>query len=860
MKRVKRLYNEFRPDHYDLYLEPDREKSIFSGRVTIGGRKAGRPSRRITLHQKDLKITGAKIIKKDKKRGDIQIPLDRINLHKSFDELRLHSSEQLYPGDYVIELDFSGKITENMHGIYPCNFQIDGINKQLIATQFESHHAREAFPCIDEPEAKATFQLTLCSPAGEAVVSNTPIASQSTKNKKTVTTFEKTPRMSSYLLAFAYGEMKYKESQTASGINVRVYATPDKVNLTQFSLDTAVKCLEFFEDYYGVAYPLPKMDLIGLPDFSAGAMENWGMVTFRESVLFYDPKSSPIETKQFVAMVISHEFAHQWFGNLVTMKWWNDLWLNESFAEMMGYMAADKLFPEWNMWRDFVQREVGSALNRDALPTVQAVQTEVKHPDELATLFDPSIVYAKGAALINTIRNLLGEDNFRKGLKNYFNEYQFSNTVADDLWRHLKEASGIDIRSIMKNWLEQPGFPLVSVDFSPKEAGFSVSQVRLVLGGNDNLRKMLWNIPLAASMPTDTPLLKAVKAEIKINSQNKYPLVLNHDGHSYFVARYIDPDHYKVILDAVKNGSLSAIDRLILIQNHLLLEKAGVIKTLDNLQLLDAYANDRDETIWGMLAGIIGNVRTLVNKDEELENKLNEFIIPLVNPLVQEFGWDGKKNDTSQTQKMRALAISLAAVAGDERVIAEGLKRFKEFKEPGDLAPDIRSAVYFIAVRYGSGDDFNRLLNLHNSISNADERDEIASELTSTRDLVKIKKLLSMISGRHVRLQDAPTWFAWMMRNRYATEQTWLWMKANWGWIEDKFGSDKSYDRFPRYAAMVFSYPKQLDAYKEFFKPRANIALKRAISLGAEEITNRIRWREINEAPVKQWLIERKNS
>ncbi|HET9721734.1 MAG TPA: M1 family metallopeptidase, partial [Candidatus Saccharimonadales bacterium] len=262
MKKVKRLYTEFQPGHYELRLEPNRDDAIFSGTVIITGRKTGRPSQRLTLHQKGLKIKSAKLTKHDKS-GNQEVELDRINTHKSFDELRLHSPQMLYPGQYKIEIEFSGRITEPMHGIYPCNFKLNGQPKQLIATQFESHHAREAFPCIDEPEAKATFDLTLCTPTGETVIANTPIKAKSSKHKAQTTVFETTPKMSPYLLAFAYGELGYKESKTKNGVIVRVYATPDKVALTGFAVDVAVRSLEFFEDYFGMPYPLPKLDLIG---------------------------------------------------------------------------------------------------------------------------------------------------------------------------------------------------------------------------------------------------------------------------------------------------------------------------------------------------------------------------------------------------------------------------------------------------------------------------------------------------------------------------------------------------------------------------------------------------------------------
>lgn len=856
MKKVKRLYADFHPERYELYLEPDRDKAEFSGRVVINGHKVGRPSKRLTFHQKGLKISKAALTKHDKS-GDEIVDLQRTNVHKSLDELRLHSREMLYPGSYTIEIDFSGRITDPMHGIYPCNFELDGRKHQLIATQFESHHAREVFPCIDEPEAKAVFSLSLETPSDEIVIANTPVLSSEKKAKSIITTFEDTPIMSTYLLAFVYGQLGYTEAKTKNGVKVRVYATPDKVKLTDFALDVSVKALEFFEEYFGVPYPLPKLDVIGLPDFSSGAMENWGLITFREQVLYVDPKSSTIDTKQFVAMVVCHEIAHQWFGNLVTMKWWNDLWLNESFANLMEYRAVDEIFPEWRIWEEFTAREMGQALTRDALPNVQAVRTEVNHPDELSSLFDPSIVYAKGGCLLNMVRHLIGETAFRAGLRSYFIKFKYQNTEASDLWNHLAEASKMEIGQIMRRWLSVPGYPMLEVKYDAKSSNLSLSQERLVIGKAAPADSGAWDVPLASSIKLDQPLLKYKKDEFKAQSvKDNYPLVLNHEAHSYFVPHYTNSEHFESILKAAKANKLSPIDRLLLVQAYVLMERAGRVPISDNLRLLEAFANEREESVWSVLGGIIGGARTLNGKNKVNEAKLNAVIRRLAEPLVKELGWRGTKNESSQTQKFRSLAIGLSAGAEDPAVIKKGLELFAKFKKPADLSPDIRSNVYFIAVRYGKKSDFDRLVSLYKEVSNAEEKEEIASQLTATRDPAQIKSLLKMMSSTEVRLQDMPTWFAWLMINRYAVEYAWEWLNSHWQWIEDKYGSDKSYDRFPRYAAMAFSYPDQLESYKKFFEPKANTALARAIKLGIEEIEGRLAWRTKNEAGLAEWFSQ----
>jgi aminopeptidase N len=596
------------------------------------------------------------------------------------------------------------------------------------------------------------------------------------------------------------------------------------------------------------------LDLAGLPDFSAGAMENWGLMTFREQVLYVDPKHSSVDTKQFSAMIIGHEIAHMWFGNLVTMKWWTDLWLNESFANLMEYRVVDALYPEWRIWEEFAYRETGSALARDALPNVQAVRTEVNHPDELSTLFDPSIAYAKGGNLLNMVRNLIGEDSFRAGLGTYFEQHQYSNTEANDLWKHLGKASGTDIKAIMQNWLNKPGYPVVAVDYRPGAKSFSAGQERLIVGNSPARASTIWRIPLAASQELDKPMLEAAHDNFRLKPTSDHPLLLNHEGLSYFVSQYLNPDHFQSILDGIKAGQVSPIDRLLLVQSYLLLERAGRVGTVDNLKLLKAFAGEREEAVWGILSGVIGNVRLLIGVDEELEMKFNRFLQPIIAPLLDYTGWDAKQAETSQMKKMRTLATGLGAGAQIKEVIDEGLARFKKFKRPSDLAPDTRSTIYIIAVRHGSSQDFEKLLKAYKTETNAELKEEIGASLSATKDPKKSGRLLSMIKLSEVRAQDIPAWFAWILRNKYSTDLAWAWLKENWQWVESKFGDDKSYDRFPRYSAMVFSRPEQLRDYKRFFESKSSVALDRAINLGVEEIDGRIAWRAKNESDVKDWL------
>ncbi|HET7320380.1 MAG TPA: M1 family metallopeptidase [Candidatus Saccharimonadales bacterium] len=853
-KKVARLYEQFQPENYQLHLVPDRGNMTFSGTVTIRGKKVGRPSERLTFHQQDLKVISAKVVKHDKK-GDQELTVVRINNHDSFTEVRVHTADKVFPGSYSVTLGFEGKITKPMHGIYPCNFKHDGKDKVLIATQFESHHAREAFPCIDEPEAKATFDLTLTTPSGETVIANTPVKKQEAKNKSQVTTFETTPRMSTYLLAFAYGELGYKEAKTKDGVLVRTYATPGQVELTKHGLDVAVRSLEFFSDYFGVPYPLPKLDMIALPDFSSGAMENWGLVTYRETTMLADEKTSSIESKQLVALVIAHELSHQWFGNLVTMKWWDDLWLNESFANLMEYRCVDALYPEWNIWEQFVASEEASAKRRDSLRDVQPIRTGVNHPDEISTLFDPSIVYAKGGSVLYMLLNFIGEKSFRTGLKAYFQKHAYGNTQATDLWDALGAASSQDITDFMAGWLNRPGYPLVSVDWVPGSKTVGLKQRRFLSdAGESEDANEPWQVPLSSTYEANPALLKSLSLQATVNPNASEPFLLNHDGHSYFLARYANAEHLKVIAHAIKQGKVSPTDRLILLDSYNLLQRSEAASTVELLELLQGYEGENNESVWGAMALAIAEARRLVENDPS-EDKLDALIAKLTMPLVTKLGWDDAPNDTAQTLRLRGLVLSMAAGAKVQSVLDEGLKRFATFSKPSDLSPTIRGVVFFIGGRYGSDADFQKLLKQHEENTNADERDELASGLTSTKKQEHYSQLLAMLTGDEIRRQDLMHWWVWLLRNRYSKQAAWEWLVDKWGWIEKEFAGDKSYGFYARYAGSIYSREEELKKFTDFFTPKKDvIALARDITLGEQEITSRVAWRKRNEQAVKDWL------
>ncbi|MFQ9330244.1 MAG: M1 family metallopeptidase, partial [Streptococcus sp.] len=522
---VARFIESFIPENYNLFLDINRSEKTFTGNVAITGEAL---DNHISLHQKDLTIHS--------------ILLDNESLNFQMDDANEAFHIELpETGVLTLVIEFSGRITDNMTGIYPSYYTHNGEKKEIISTQFESHFAREAFPSIDEPEAKATFDFSLKFDAeeGDIALSNMPEINSHLREETGVWTFETTPRMSTYLLAFGFGALQGKTAKTQNGTEVGVFATvAQAANSVDFALDIAVRVIDFYEDYFQVKYPIPLSYHLALPDFSAGAMENWGLVTYREVYLLVDENSSAVSRQQ-VALVVAHELAHQWFGNLVTMKWWDDLWLNESFANMMEYVSVDAIEPSWNIFEDFQTTGVPHALQRDATDGVQSVHMEVNHPDEINTLFDSAIVYAKGSRLMHMLRRWLGDEAFAKGLKAYFEKHQYNNTVGRDLWDALSDASGKDVSSFMDTWLEQPGYPVVNAEIV--DDTLILSQKQFFIGEHED-KGRLWEIPLNSNWKGLPDTLSEERIDIpnysQLEAQNEGALRLNTANTAHYITEY----------------------------------------------------------------------------------------------------------------------------------------------------------------------------------------------------------------------------------------------------------------------------------------------------------------------------------
>ncbi|MFC2550681.1 MAG: M1 family metallopeptidase [Streptococcus sanguinis] len=828
MQAVKHFIETFVPEHYDLFLDLNRADKTFSGKVTITGEAK---TSKISLHQKDLTVEAVEVAGQAR-----PFTLDKDN-------------EALYieleaAGPVVVTITYTGKITDNMTGIYPSYYTVDGVKKEIISTQFESHFAREAFPSVDEPEAKATFDLALKfdQAEGELALSNMPEIDVENRKATGVWKFETTPRMSSYLLAFAAGDMQGITAKTKNGTLVGVYATKahPESNL-EFALDIAVRCIEFYEEYYGVKYPIPQSLHVALPDFSAGAMENWGLVTYREIYLLVDENSTAL-SRQTVALVVAHELAHQWFGNLVTMKWWDDLWLNESFANMMEYVSVDAIEPSWKIFEDFQTSGAPYALKRDATDGVQSVHVEVKHPDEINTLFDGAIVYAKGSRLMHMLRRWLGDDAFRKGLGAYFEKHQYGNTIGRDLWDALSHASGRDVAAFMDAWLEQPGYPVVTAKV--ENDCLILTQKQFFIGEHED-KGRLWPVPLNSNWQGLPDTLTTERLEIPnyaaLAAQNEGALRLNTENTAHYIT-----DYQGELLDALLNNlsSLDNISKLQIVQERRLLAESGKISYADLLPVISKLANETSYMVVSAVSQVLEGLNRFVDEGSQTEEDYKALLKILSQSNFDRLGFEKQEGESDEDEMVRQLIVGNMIKADDETAKAQASQIFDKYRDNLEKLPAaIRLQVLVNQIKHHESKELTKLyLDLYVASNDGSFKNALSTALSYTKNKETLDELLATWKDKFtVKPQDLSAWYARFLSRDFTQEAVWTWARENWDWIKAALGGDMSFDSFVISPAVVFKTEKRLAEYKAFFEPQLDdMAISRNISMGIKEIAARV--------------------
>ena len=824
-----RLSGNITPRRYDIRLHPDLENFTFEGLETIT-LSILKPTRAITLHSRELEIETVHIL---------------INREKIFAKEILYNEKAetatfLFPKTISakkktkLTIVFKGILNDKMRGFYKSSYEREGKTHHLATTQFEATDARRAFPCFDEPAQKAIFHVSLIVPKGKTAISNTlPLSILEHEAGLQIVKFAPTPKMSTYLLAFIIGDFEFLESKTKRGVQVRVFTTPGKKHQAKFALECAVKTLEFYEKYFNIAYPLPTLDMIAIPDFASMAMENWGAVTYRESALLVDEDHSSLSNKQWVALVIAHELAHQWFGNLVTMEWWTHLWLNEGFASYIEYLAVDKLFPKWDIWTQFSTNDLGVALRLDALRHTHPIEITVHHPDEIGEIFD-EVSYSKGASIIRMLASYIGEKNFRDGLSYYLKKHSYKNTETVHLWQAFEKVSKKPVAKMMHNWTSKPGYPVVKAQMVKGKINFSQSR--------------FFASPISAKKSKD-------------KTKWEFPIIFKQNKVNFGEAGFYRTAYSKELLEKLKipveKKLLPARDRLGIIRDLFALAEAGTIPTTDALEFLSSYKNEDNYTVWLELATGLARLEQLLAKENQNVRKtLNKLILDLFSPLAKRLGWEKKKNEMHTDALLRSLAISRAGRSGDKEIITKAKKKFVALQKGGHINPDIRGAVYGIVATWGGIKEYEVFMKLYKKETLHEEKNRIGGNLGDFRNKKILSRVCEFAFLSHVRAQDTVGILSGVGANPLGRDIWWQFVKKNWQTLVSRYGEGGLHLARAIKVISGSAEKKHLRNFKKFFRTHPAPGAKRAVEQVLERLEGNIAWLARDGKAIQNFLKE----
>jgi puromycin-sensitive aminopeptidase len=862
------LPTEVQPVKYQITLSPNLTDFTFAGEETIEI-KVKQPTSHIVFNAAELEIQEAYLL-----RDGQRIPAQAVALDADAETATLTFATPLPTGTMQLFLRFTGILNDKLRGFYRSEYSLpDGTKRGMATTQFEAPDARRAFPCWDEPAHKAKFEISLSIPTHLTAISNMPIVSETPQGAGTKSVrFAESPIMSTYLLAIMVGEFECVEAQ-AEGTLVRVWTTPGKKEQGRFALDVSCRLLSFYNDYFGIPYPLPKLDLIAIPDFAAGAMENWGAITYREVALLVDPAHSSAATKQRVAIIIAHEIAHMWFGNLVTMEWWNDLWLNEGFASWIEYKAVDHLFPEWDMWTQFIFADTGPAMSLDGLRNTHPIEAEVKTPHDINELFD-AISYSKGAAIIRMLEQFLGEETFRRGLVRYLLAHAYANARTEDLWAALAHVSGKPVKDIMDTWTKQPGYPVVEVhhqDLSDEPPALALAQRRFLYDydpEHDEPDPSLWRIPVAIKSETvrsaevGAPFFAmleerqgCVPLPERTSSRGASPWIIVNAGRTGFFRVNYSAEMWERSRPAIETQALPTAERLSLESDAFALMRAGYLPATQFLSLASAYTQEREYPVWSDLVGSFGWVSSAL-AGVPFEAQLKTFARHLLRPIVAHLGWEPQANESHLNALLRGIVLHEIGHYDEAPVIAEARARFERYmRDPQAVHPDLRSTVLNLAAYGGDRSTYEALREAEQRATLQEEKLRALGALAHFQQQDLLRDALELSLSPVVRSQDTIRVVAGVAANPHGRDLAWEFVKANWAEFDRRYGGGGFLlMRLIESVTSSFATPQREREVAEFFKDHPAPSAARTIQQCLERIRINTRWLRQNRDALATWF------
>ena len=837
---AQRLPTTVIPTHYALVLAPDLKAATFSGVESIDV-DVRQSTQTITLNAIELSFQSVAIVSGGSRQTGT------VNLDPGKQQATVAFPATVPAGPATLQIRFTGILNNELRGFY-----LSRTNRRNYAvTQFESTDARRAFPCFDEPAFKATFDISLVIDAGDTAISDTAIVSDTPgpgAGRHTLR-FGPTPKMSTYLVAFLVGDFQCAAGEQ-DGVALRVCSTPDKVALAPYALDVAQFVLHYYDNYFGIHYPLKKLDLIAIPDFEAGAMENFGAITFREDLLLLDPNTAAIGEKREAALVIAHEMAHQWFGDLVTMQWWDNIWLNEGFATWMEKKPVAAMHPEWNI-PELVARDEQRTMDVDAQPTTRPIRAKAATPEEINQMFD-SIAYGKAGDVLLMLENYLGEETFRKGVHAYLAAHEYGNATAEDFWDAQTATSHKPVDQIMESLVAQPGVPVLTFGV-PAEGVVSVEQQRFFLSPAitpDPAQK--WTLPVcfkAADPPADCRLLTPDTPELPIPQA---PLFFaNAGGEGYYRAAYA-PRQYAALVAEVET-SLTPAERISLAGDEWAQVRANKATVGDYLDLVSALRSDRSTDVFRSAANSIASIRDQVAATKEEHDELAAWVRRTFAAEYKELG-SPAPGEPPNTTELRARMFSLLGDEGDDPEVLDQAREIagKYLANPASVDPTLAQSALALAAKHGDAALFDRLQKVYETSADPGQRDDALNLLVEFRDPVLLERGLEYAVSSKVRNQDSAEQLADALRIPENRAATWSFVKTHWDRVQAEFTTFMGADLVGHSDA--FCTTEARDDVKSFYAAHPVAASDVALRHALEHIDGCIELRRMQEPNLQKWL------
>ncbi|HVH15949.1 MAG TPA: M1 family metallopeptidase [Candidatus Angelobacter sp.] len=767
---------------YDLFLDVDFPGLKYTGKVIVNLEAIGN----ISLDAVGLQINAVK-------SGASKIPFKHTGK-----VLEIQTGRFSGP----LEIDFNGRVSDNFTGFYKASYG-DGY---ILTTHLEAVQARKVLPCVDHPAFKAVFKVRVRTDAKLSVISNMPVESEKKEGDRKTFIFTKTPKMSTYLLYLGVGKFVQSKGKHGQTDLYAAYADRPAVNInTEFSFDATRKVLDYYELYFGIPFQLPKLHNVAVPEFAYGAMENWGAITYREILLHVD-KDTSVRAKKSVAHVIAHEIAHMWFGDLVTMKWWDDLWLNESFATFMDFKSTDRAYPEWKVWQDFIRTSTSGAMGRDALTKTHPIMASVHDPEEIEELFD-EISYGKGASILRMIEAYIGSENFKRGVAQYLQKFRYSNASGHDLWSNLQEASGTEVSRIMEGWISQEGFPVIKASMVGSK--LVLEQERFLLTGGRS--EQIWPIPVTMNVDgkTQSFLLDRNRSEVNLPATTT-SIKLNVDQTGFYVVQYDG----KGLQDLVWKGRLSPLDRWGLINDAKAFLLSGRMPFKEYLDLIEKYENEEEYLPAIEISDQLSFLYQIAtSKLVEISRRFHKAALKIL---------ETKKDDNSTTLK-GVIAARLTLLDDAYAKLAGSM-----FNDLASVEPDMKRSVVMGYARYSN--DYDGLISRYSKSTTDEERLRFLEGLVSFKDPELIAKTLDFALVGKVKRQDVRNIIFYATSNPDGRIVVWQWFKKNMTKLEAMYAGTAQFSIILREYFSIIGVGLAAEVEKFFSEHKiigADIALER---------------------------------